>query len=66
MKVRPLERNTFEAMRLLPAARAVAPVFPSADSLSSSPRMRISPHVHDEVRGVVPRRCFLAGLAALL
>eukprot|EP00971_Amphidinium_carterae_P035853 705482-Amphidinium_carterae.2 len=30
-------------MRLLPAARAVAPVFPSADNLSSSPRIRISP-----------------------
>eukprot|EP00971_Amphidinium_carterae_P190941 3789357-Amphidinium_carterae.1 len=29
MKVRPLERSTFEAMRLLPEARAVAPVFPS-------------------------------------
>eukprot|EP00971_Amphidinium_carterae_P138250 2739314-Amphidinium_carterae.1 len=53
MKVRPVDRSAFEARRLLPVARAVAPVFPSAESLSSSPRIRISPGRESRMRSEV-------------
>eukprot|EP00971_Amphidinium_carterae_P186535 3703007-Amphidinium_carterae.1 len=69
MKVRPEDRSAFEARRLLPVARAVAPFFPSAESLSSSPRIRISPGRVSRMRSevlITPRRWTLAGLAPLL